>query len=1263
MSKTLGLDIGTTSIGWCIMEDKSRIVRSGVRIFPVGVQEDKYAKSSVEESKNGARRTARGIRRGYDRYKLRRKQLRRVLLELNMLPERLEMPSARALYELRVRGLDEKLTLKEIGRVLLHLNQRRGFLSNRKAMKEDEKERSEIKLQMNALKQKVADLGFRTLGEYFVSLYKANESVENWHNPDEPIERLRKRFIHRSMYEEEFEAIWKTQSKFYPEILTEDRRREIKERCIYYQRPLKSQKGRVGKCRFEPHKRVAPRSSLLFQEFRIWETLSRIRVTDNTRHLGALTLEEKQTIAEVLAVSNELSQAKIRTYLRLSKAAYLNDIDKIKGNTTASKIMGVIGANAWQSLSDDKREHTWHVLYFAPDESWLREWGKKNLDLSEEQAEAFSEISLEPDYSRISHKAINKMLPFLKKGMDYSEASKAAGYHHSFDEETQGKDRELEDKIIRKPNDEIDQLRSPIVMRAVSETVALVNAIIQEEGRPDQIRIEFARSMKMPKDVRENMRRNNQDKDRQREEYKEFLKKRMGWANISRSQITKFELWLEMEFAEEDLRKINSSIDVEEFRKFVNRIKPSDKLKYELWMECGRISPYTGKIIPLGRLFSSDIEIEHILPYSKTFDNSFRNKTLCEREFNAEKGDKTPFQYFSSRPDEMKKFKERIKSLPIGKQKKMLQEEFDGDFRAGSIESTAWIAKEARNILHRVCIDVRATDGQVTSLLRRYWGLNKILNLAGEDEKSRNDHRHHAIDAFVIANTNDWWVNLLSQASAFDANGRQSLDEERLKEILRTPAGQDLVEAAGLGVPVEEDPLQLQTANPATGEISSGGIPGPYPNHRRELEDVLAKMLISYRNEKRLLSSKKNKYRYSHPDGYKKIQRSIAIRGALHAESVFGQISNSHNNGELEFVIRKPLSSLDKMKQVEKIVDPAIRKLVKNHIERNGGESKIKEALQKPLFMMSLNGKKLIPVHSVRMTDSATQLIQLRPKENPKLFVDSGSNYCMAIYGEAQSKKREYITIPFFTAAQRARKGMDIAPSENSGKPLWLLLMQKDTVVTFKESPDEIDWGNQADVFDRLCTVRKFDVNGQIYLDRHNISKFEDSDRNKNFFQVTPSSIRAVKVSLDSRATLNKWCKNDPPHTLFRQPWHISRRRTTNLSLSGSPRTKKRKKRLRRFLSRTLERSYSITLRSQLRSHSCAICWQQMWLSLAVMSRTCRAECFCLWQEAVCSPNDSSINFTRLSRSRNNYGRRQSRRKCGIRRRSWLCPASHRRTC
>ncbi len=559
----------------------------------------------------------------------------------------------------------------------------------------------------------------------------------------------------------------------------------------------------------------------------------------------------------------------------------------------------------------------------------------------------------------------------------------------------------------------------------------------------------------------------------------------MGWADISRSQITKFELWLEMEFAEEDLRKINSSIDVEEFRKFVDRIKPSDKQKYELWMECGRISPYTGKIIPLGRLFSPDIEIEHIVPYSKSFDNSFRNKTLSEREFNAAKGNDTPIKYFEKQGAEsLRHFKERIKALPRIKQERMLQEEFD-EFRPGDIESTAWIAKEARNILRRVCLDVRATDGQVTNLLRKYWGLNKILNLAGENEKERKDHRHHAIDAFVIANTDNWWVNLLSQASKIDPYRKLS---DNILELLRTQAGRDLVKAAGIGEPVEvegNDPLQLQTTNPLTGEIVAGGIPGPYPNHRHELEDALSKMLISYRNEKRLLSTKKNKYRYSHPDGQKKIQKSIAVRGPLHAESVFGQISNSHNNGELEFVIRKPLSSLDKMKQVEKIVDPAIRKLVKDHIERNGGESKIKDALQKPLFMMSLNGKKLIPIHNVRMTESATQLIQLRPKENPKLFVDSGSNYCMAIYGDSEGAERDYETISFYTAARRAMANEAIVRTEKEGLPLLVELKQKDMVIRYQKNPDEIEWENLDYIATNLFFVIKVDTAGQIFLGRH----------------------------------------------------------------------------------------------------------------------------------------------------------------------------------
>ncbi len=355
-----------------------------------------------------------------------------------------------------------------------------------------------------------------------------------------------------------------------------------------------------------------------------------------------------------------------------------------------------------------------------------------------------------------------------------------------------------------------------------------------------------------------------------------------------------------------NLKNIAGGIDLAEFRKFANNVKPSDQQKYKLWLECGRISPYTGKIINLSQLFSGSIQVEHIIPYSRTMDNSFANKTLCEQDMNAAKGNLTPYEFFSRDPEQLKEFKKRIQRLPASKQDKMLAPDVPKEFSPNMLASTAYIAREARKVLRRVCKDVRVTDGQITSLLRRFWGLNNILDPNRENEKSRDDHRHHAIDAFVIANSDDYWINLINRAASFDAQGRMHLDKMR-----EFPEGRALLEAAGIGVPMEPDPLGLQQhVNPLTGEILAGGMPGPYLDHRHNLENALSQILISYRNQKRLLSPKKNSYRYSKSTvRVQKVQKSISVRGPLHAEYIFGQIENPYTS-KLEYVIRKPLECI-----------------------------------------------------------------------------------------------------------------------------------------------------------------------------------------------------------------------------------------------------------------------------------------------------------------------------------------------------------------
>jgi CRISPR-associated endonuclease Csn1 len=1074
MAKTLGLDIGTNSVGWCIMENEKDIIDMGVRIFPVGVKEDDYAKSGTEISKNATRRQARGIRRLYDRYKIRRRNLKKTLIKLEMHPteEMIIKITPSLLYGLRKKALNEKISLKEIGRIFLHLNQRRGFKSNKKEAKteEEKKEKSETLKKMNELSLKVKESRCRTIGEYFCNLFDLNNNIKNWHNIEEPVERIRNRFVYRKLYEEEFEMIWDKQKQFYPDILNDINKKLIKNDCIFYQRPLKSQKHLVGKCRFEPKKRVSPRSSFDFQEFRIWQTLNNIRVTTDNRFRDLLTLEEKHKLAKQLMIKEKIGKNEIKNeILNLGSRTKFNDFpEKLNGNTTISKLRNSLGKEFFDKLDYKIKYKLWHTLFFANDEEWLLDYSIEKLGLSQEQAEKYLGIDLEPDYSNISVKAIRKIIPFLKEGYDYAKACELAGYHHSYNEETDSKDRKLNDKILRTKDDD---LRNPLVMQSLSETYRLVNSIITEYGKPDKIRVEFARQLKWPKRKREEYKRKADQTRIRRDDYTDFLKEKGLLKFVAKSDILKFELWLELQFCEKELHKIKDNIDIVEFKKFAKNVKSSDNEKYKLYLECGRISPYTGKVISLKELFSPEIEIEHIIPYSKSMDDSFINKTLCEKKFNADVGKELKALWFKERPEERKEFIDRVKYFNDAKQEKFLTEVIPEDFLHSQLTNNAYIAKEARKKFKTICRDVYITNGQATSELRRLWNLNIILNPDGKNEKSRDDHRHHAIDALVIANTEQKYLQTLSTASNFDFKGKLSINN----------------------------------------------FPIPFDDFWFKAFQMLNGTFISYRNKKRLITTKKNKYIHSKKPLE---QKTISIRGPLHEETLYGQITNPET-GDSCYVIRKPVSSIETYKQIDKIVDKGIREIIKTHIENNGGEKQLKAAMKLPIYMISKDEKKKILIKTVRMIDPAENMIQLRPNENKKLFVSSGSNFCMAIYENPDTLKRDYETVTFYQAVKRKLSNQPIFPIEKNNKKLLVSLKQNELVVTYKNHMEEINWEDKKDIFDRLFRIIKFDVTGQIFLGRHNLAKIDlKKDRNLNLIQCRANTFKGVKIRITTTGKL-----------------------------------------------------------------------------------------------------------------------------------------------
>jgi len=740
MSRILGLDIGANSIGWALIDDEGKkIIGAGVRVFKEGVNIDKGTR---EESKNATRREARGMRRRNKRKRQRLDNLTSILKLLKMYPQtdkelkeffyqgRNESINP---YELRKKGLNEQLSLMEFGRVLYHICRRRGFKSNRKTDAPDAGSKIEKGYEgiigISTTREEIIKGGFKTVGEYLSSL--------NPHNI-----RRRNRFIERKMYEEEFEKIWEKQSAFYSNVLTNELKTKIAN-AIFLQRPLKSQKWTVKNCELEPDKKVTPKSSPIFQYFRILQQVNTIRVSifgfSNTRHNEPLTAEERTILINELMKKDKYTFEQIRKLLRLPRESEFNykDDEKLIGNRTYSPLIPIFGKNRWTDMTEDEKEAVWYTVYIANTSEWLADYARKKLNLDDESIKKLLKVHLEKEYAQFSRRALKNLIPFLEEGLSVTEAKEKAGYTES--------DTEKQWNLLPMLPVPLN-IRNPIVQQALYELKRVINTIINLYKKPDLVRIELTRELKNPKTRRIEIRFDNLKREKEYKEYEEFLKKEFGFTIVM----------------------------------------PDDILKYRLWKELyDERSPYSGEKIPINRLFSAEVEIDHILPYSKSLNDSYMNKTLCYRNENQEKVDQTPYEAFSSEQQRYDEIIFRIKKSTMDYKKKKLfwLKEIPEDFINRQLNDTAYITKETKKYLTQVFPKVEAVSGGTTALLRRYWGLNSILG--GRDKKSRDDHRHHTIDALVVANTTAGFVHRLSRYHEY--RSEEYLKSEKAKEKFEKP--------------------------------------------------------------------------------------------------------------------------------------------------------------------------------------------------------------------------------------------------------------------------------------------------------------------------------------------------------------------------------------------------------------------------------------------------------------------------------------------
>ena len=1189
MSKhVLGLDLGVGSIGWCLIAldaqgDPAEILGMGSRVVPLNNATDaadfSIGKAFTANQERTARRT---MRRGFARYQLRRYRLRRELAKVGMLPDAalIQLPLLE-LWELRERAATagECLTLPELGRVLCHINQKRGYRhvkSDAAAIVGDEGEKkkdsnSAYLAGIRANDEKLQD-EHKTVGQYFAEQLRQNQSE----SPTGGISyRIKDQIFSRQRYIDEYDQIMAAQRVHYPDILTDEFIRMLRDEVIFMQRPLKSCKHLVSLCEFEKQERVmrvqqddgkggrqlverkvkfgpkvAPKSSPLFQLCRIYEAVNNIRLTRPDGSPRDITPEERAKIVVHLQSSASLSFAALKKLLKEKAiiADQLTSKSGLKGNSTRVALAAALQPYPQYhhlldmeletrmmtvQLTDEEtgevteREvavvtdsyvrqplyRLWHILYSIEERDAMRralitQLGMKEEDLDGGLLDQLYRLDfVKPGYGNKSAKFICKLLPQLQQGLGYSEACAAVGYRHSNSPTSEEiTERTLLEKI---PLLQRNELRQPLVEKILNQMINLVNALKDEYGI-DEVRVELARELKMSREERERMAEGNRRREKENKAIAEKIRECGLFPTKSRIR------------------------------------------KYMLWEEAGEQCLYCGQILTLSQcLNGDDMEVEHIIPKSVLYDDSYGNKTCACRRCNKEKGNRTALEYIRAKGWEAE-YMERInglldkKAISYSKHQRLrwLKEDIPSDFLERQLRLTQYISRQAMAILQQGIRRVSASEGGVTARLRSLWGYDDILHTLnldrydsmGETERvsregetteklrikdwsKRKDHRHHAIDALVVASTRQGYIQRLNRVSS-----------ESEREAM---SGEIEVQKA-----TKTDKLSL---------LERWLTQRPHLSVRA-VSDKVAEILISYRPGKRVVTRGRNIY-LRH--GKKCVQSGLLVpRGPLSKETVYGQITV---NGEPQIVCKYDLHSL-KAKDVDYVVDLALRKRLKELLAQHGGKEK--EAFAGDVYLDEAGTQG--PIRSVRcftgLDRAKMKAVKYDEQGDAVGFVSTQNNHHLAIYRTPKGKLVESI-VTFWDAVDRARYGIplvithprevieqvlqrgDIPESVLSLLPPsdWVFVdsLQQDEMVLIGLSDEELQRAFEARDYrmlsEHLYRVQK--VSSLYYVFRYHLETSVADDKNTtgrvpkfhrivSFKSYEEKNVRKVRVDLLGRISL-----------------------------------------------------------------------------------------------------------------------------------------------
>lgn len=785
----LGLDIGANSVGWAAIrlddvepetDGPCGILAAGVRIFEAGVE------GSIEQGKDSSkaviRRTARQQRRQTWRRQYRKRRLFIFLQRLGLLPASDDTTSVgrdavlkqldaqltpkwcpaadndahqKLPYALRAAAASRLLDPWELGRALYHLGQRRGYKANRRTPAAGDDEAGVVSggisvLNAARLRDPQDHSSLRSLAQTVLDEFIQEDGVFAIRSEaaDSPRRgRVRGHYTAREMYQHEFAAIRDFQlAKGCP--LTAENWAVI-ERILFTQRPLKSQSHLVGRCTLEKDRFGRGRRRCLmalpeFQEFRLLQTLNHLTIRHPDGTEERLTEGQHAVLYEWLMREGDLklsargSRGKVAppsviSLLNLPKGTKFSlrsaeeseeDDERLIGDRTGAKFRKILGP-LWDQLAPAQKEKLILQVVYAADPEGLAAWICRHYAFPTDLCAAVSRVQPEEQHASLSRRAIRKLLPLLRAGETYAAARKQI-----YPESLRATDALDLLPPVTKWNREIN---NPAVIRALTEVRRVVNSVIRRFGKPETIHVELARDLKRSRQERKKLWAQNEENRRDRDRARARILQQLGNSSPSRADVDR---WLLAE-------------------------------------ECNWECPYTGRRFSAATL--NDFDVEHIYP-RQYLDDSFANKTLCDPDFNRmRKKNRLPSEIldgqelqavisrvraFTGRHAESKLRRFQAESVPEGFVDRQLNDTRYNSRLAAEFLGTLYGGRNDAANRQRI---VTPTGG-LTWLIRRGFGLDRILGAA--DEKERGDHRHHAVDAICVALSTQKVIHRLSSLAA-----------------------------------------------------------------------------------------------------------------------------------------------------------------------------------------------------------------------------------------------------------------------------------------------------------------------------------------------------------------------------------------------------------------------------------------------------------------------------------------------------------------